>query len=259
MAEIIEDLDEVVDIENVVSAPAVEEVIEELPEKFKGKTPKDIADSYVNLERELGRKAQEIGELRQLTDQILRQQISQPQTKPSEPELDDTDFFVDPKAAIEKAVASHPKIRQFEEQTRFSIQQQQQAKAQRAEQAFKEKHGDFEDILKEEDFQKWVTSSPVRQQLFAQANANYDFYAGDELFSTYKELRKVKQAQKEKQADETKASLRAASMPSGVSGQESSVKVYRRADLIRLKMTDPSRYDAMSDEILKAYSEGRVK
>ena len=40
---------------------------------------------------------------------------------------------------------------------------------------------------------------------------------------------------------------------------ESSKRVYRRADLIRLKMTDPSRYEALSDEIMQAYAEGRVK
>jgi len=40
---------------------------------------------------------------------------------------------------------------------------------------------------------------------------------------------------------------------------ETTRKVYRRADLIRLKMRDPGKYDAMSDEIMAAYSEGRVK
>ena len=36
-------------------------------------------------------------------------------------------------------------------------------------------------------------------------------------------------------------------------------KVYRRADIIKLMKTDPERYNALSDEILKAYAEGRVK
>ena len=36
-------------------------------------------------------------------------------------------------------------------------------------------------------------------------------------------------------------------------------KIYRRADLIRLKVTDPKRYDDLADEIYQAYSEGRVK
>ena len=47
----------------------------ELPSKFKGKSITDIVSSYENLEKELGRKGQEIGELRQLTDQILKQQL----------------------------------------------------------------------------------------------------------------------------------------------------------------------------------------
>jgi hypothetical protein len=35
--------------------------------------------------------------------------------------------------------------------------------------------------------------------------------------------------------------------------------VYRRADLIKLRMTDPDRYMQLSDEIMQAYAEGRVK
>lgn len=258
MAEIIDNLNDELEQEfNEITQPK-EEVVDDIPEKFKGKSAKEIADSYVNLERELGRKAQEVGELRQLTDQVLKQQIAQP-TKTVEPELEDADFFVDPKAAIERAVASHPKIKAFEQQAQLSIQQQMAFKAKQAEIAFKEKHTDFQEVLQDKDFQEWVSSSPVRQQLFAQANDRYDYYAGDELFSTYKELRKVKQANQAKQADEVKATLKSASMPSGVSSSEPSTKVYRRADLIRLKMTDPNRYEAMGDEILKAYSEGRVK
>jgi hypothetical protein len=79
------------------------------------------------------------------------------------------------------------------------------------------------------------------------------------LLSTYKELRVVKQQQVAK-VDTTARdqSLKAASVDTGGSG-ETTRKVYRRADLIRLKMRDPVKYDAMSDEIMAAYSEGRVK
>ena len=52
--------------------------------------------------------------------------------------------------------------------------------------------------------------------------------------------------------------MRAATVDVGGTG-ESSRKVFRRADLIKLKMTDPARYDAMSDEIMAAYAEGRVR
>jgi hypothetical protein len=40
---------------------------------------------------------------------------------------------------------------------------------------------------------------------------------------------------------------------------EATKKIYRRADLIRLKMTDPDRYESLQPEIMRAYTEGRVK
>ena len=56
-----------------------EEVIQEeaeLPKKFQGKSSTEIVEAYENLEKELGRKGQEIGELRKLTDSYLQSQIS---------------------------------------------------------------------------------------------------------------------------------------------------------------------------------------
>lgn len=262
MPEIIDDLNKELELDQELKQQPEEEVIEEevIPEKFKGKSSKEIAESYVNLEKELGRKAQEIGELRSLTDQILRQQISdKQQSKPVEPELTDEDFFVDPRVAINKAIENHPKIKQAEEFTTHFTQQAEIQKRMNAKKAFYDKHSDADQILQEQDFLDWVGSSPVRQRLFAQANNNYDFVAGDEIFSTYKELKKVKQANIQMKADEAKAGLKAAGVPSGSTSSESSTKVFRRADLIRLRMNDPARYEAMSEEILKAYSEGRVK
>ena len=52
--------------------------------------------------------------------------------------------------------------------------------------------------------------------------------------------------------------MKAATVDVGGSG-ETSRKVYRRADLIKLRMTDPDRYMALQDEIMSAYAQGRVK
>jgi hypothetical protein len=52
--------------------------------------------------------------------------------------------------------------------------------------------------------------------------------------------------------------MKAATVDVGGTG-ESSKKVYRRADLIKLRMTDPDRYMALQDEIMSAYAQGRVK
>ena len=85
----------------------------ELPDKFKGKSITDIVSSYENLEKELGRKGQEVGELRQLTDQILKQQLTTNQNgtnqEPQEEE-EEVDFFDNPDKAVSKAIENHPKF-----------------------------------------------------------------------------------------------------------------------------------------------------
>jgi hypothetical protein len=104
-----------------------------------------------------------------------------------------------------------------------------------------------------------VKASPIRLGLYARADGDFDYDSANELLTTYKELRGVKAQKSEKASDATRAkSMKAAQVDVGGSG-ESSKRVYRRADLIRLKMTDPARYDALNDEILTAYAEGRVK
>jgi hypothetical protein len=120
-------------------------------------------------------------------------------------------------------------------------------------------HPDFTQIVQDPDFANWVKSSPVRIGLYAKADGEFDYDSANELLSTYKQLRGVK-AKQTNDAGETqrKSNLKAATVDVGGSG-ESGKRVYRRADLIRLKMTDPNRYDALHDEILQAYADGRVK
>jgi hypothetical protein len=52
--------------------------------------------------------------------------------------------------------------------------------------------------------------------------------------------------------------LKAVAVDVGGSG-ESSKKIYRRADLIQLQLKDPERYAALSEEIMQAYMEKRVR
>ena len=79
------------------------------------------------------------------------------------------------------------------------------------------------------------------------------------LLSTFKQIRSVKTQQTQTNGEQVrKQSLKAAGVDTGGSG-ETSQKIYRRADLIRLRMTDPRRYEALSDDIMAAYAEGRVK
>ena len=78
-----------------------EEPASTIPDKFSGKSVEDIVKSYQNLEQELGRKSQEIGELRQLSDSFLKAEISRndtqtsPQTENSNSETEN-DFLKTP-------------------------------------------------------------------------------------------------------------------------------------------------------------------
>ena len=226
---------------------------DELPEKYRGKSVKDIVRMHQEAEKLAGRHAQELGELRSITDEYIKTSLkaSPTQTKESD---DETDFFVDPRTAVKKVIENDPEIKKLRATT-------QQLEAQANLRALEQKHSDYKDLISDPAFGEWVQKSKYRMQLFRQADANWDFESADELFSTWKEIHGAKNTSREDTAKERKEAVRKAATPSGgtapVAGD--SRKVYRRADLIRLQQTDPARYAALQPEIMKAYQEGRVR
>lgn len=227
---------------------------EDLPEKYRGKSAKEIARMHQEAEKMIGKHSSEVGELRQYVDSFIKTQLTAKQAPvQSEPVVDDVDFYVDPKKAVEKAVESHPAIQ-------TAKQLAEQTAKQQALQAIAAKHPDMTDIVRNQEFLNWVGASPVRKSLFVAANNNYDLYAADELLSTWKERSGVVQSTKDTMKADQQQQLRAASTGSAKSsGEPSPKKIYRRADIIKLMQTDPDRYEALSGEIFKAYQEGRVK
>ena len=97
-------------------------------------------------------------------------------------------------------------------------------------------------------------------QMF-QAADSYNFDAANELLSNWKDRSMISKTQEVKQQAEVsrKDALKAGSTESRASsGSNAGGKTYRRADLIRLKMEDPTRYESLEDDIFAAYAEGRV-
>jgi len=231
---------------------AQQEEEHELPKKFQGKSATEIAEAYDNLEKELGRKGQEIGELRKLTDSYLQSQLST-QTKQTTT-TEEVDFYDNPEQAVRQIIDNHPRFREFAEQNQ---KQQASLTAQQLEKA----HPDFQEVIGDGEFQEWVNGSKIRQRMYKDADS-YDFDSANELLTTWKERQMISKTQ-EVNAD--KKSKRAVAMKTGegvsrASGESTAgKKIYRRADLIRLKTTDPTRYDNLADEIYQAYAEGRVK
>lgn len=248
--EIEEEVDEVVD-----ETPEEEEV-STLPEKFKGKTAEEIAESYLHVEKELGRKNNEVGELRKLADDFIRQQLSVDNSPTSnavkEKNVDVDTLLDDPTKAINDVVDDNPRLKALEDELR-------KARIAENKKAFESKHADWQDLLATEDFQKWVTQSTVRQKMLIEADRNYDYDVADELFSLYKQVRGVAVTEaKEKAETKRKAGLKKAGGERSNSGATTK-KVFLRKDLIRMKIEDPQRYEAMEPDILKAYQEGRVR
>jgi hypothetical protein len=229
----------------------IEPASDDIPDKYRGKQLSDIIKMHQEAEKLIGKQAQEVGEVRKLADELIKQNLagkSQP-IKEEEPEVD---FFENPQAAVRKTVDNHPDVL-------AARQASQEFKKMQIQQKLAQEHPDFGQIVQDADFVNWVKSSPVRIGLYAKADGEYDYDSANELLSTYKQLKGVK-AKQTSDAGETqrKSNLKAASVDVGGTG-ESGKRVYRRADLIRLKMTDPNRYDALSEEIMAAYAEGRVK
>jgi len=224
-----------------------------LPDKFKGKSTEDIVNSYTQLEQEFGRRNNEVGELRKLTDELLNLQLSENKEK-DEPdyELNVDNLLDNPQEAISKAVENHPKFKQFEEAQRTASVSQAKA-------SFQEKHPDWQNLVSSEDFVSWIKESPVRTNMYQEADKNFDFAVGDELFTTYKALRgQANNDATEEKSDNARQALKKASVERG-SGQSTTKKVYRRTDLINLKLSNPAKYAAMEPEIMKAYAEKRVR
>ena len=252
-------------IENEDESPSELEVVEEqqqaklseteqlsdVPNFYRDKSLEDVIKMHQEANKLIDRQGKEVGEIRKLADELIKQNLSS-NKQPIKEEAPEVDFFENPKEAIRQTVDNHPDVVAGRQAAHdFKRMQIQQKLAQ--------EHPDYGQVASDPDFANWVKSSPIRINLFAKADGEFDYDSANELLTTYKQLRGVKAKQTSDAGEATrKTNLKAAGVDIGGSG-ESGKRVYRRADLIRLKMTDPNRYEALSDEIMQAYAEGRVK
>ena len=237
-------------------APAEPEVEapseEDLPEKYKGKSASDIARMHQELEKRLGQQSSEVGELRRHFDDYVQSNVQAQQSAPEV--VEEVDFFADPNAAMAKAIENHPTLKQAQQVAAEMAKSQALAK-------LKASHPDMNDVLSDGGFKEWVSGSPIRRELYQQADAQYDFAAADELITLYKErqgvVKQTAKVEKQHQKNEVKKASTgtARSNPEGATSK----KIYRRRDIIELMNSDPKRYEALLPEIMKAYEEKRVK
>lgn len=260
MAKIIEERTEVTEDQETQETPE-ETTLEhqenqeepEIPQKYQGKSTAEIIRMHQEAEKLLGKQSSEVGELRKVVDDYIQTQLSEQAPQQQEAEQEEIDFFSEPDKAVARAIDNHPKIKEAEKISNQYRQSTAMAELQK-------RHPDMQSILQDNKFAEWIKGSKIRQQLFVQADQQYDYEAADELFTTWKERQQVVNQTAATEKNERKKAVKAASTGNARgSGEQSAKKVYRRSDIIKLMKEDPERYMSLSNEIMKAYSEGRVR
>jgi len=228
----------------------------EVPEKYAGKSLEDVIGMHLNAEKVLGKQGQEVGQQRQLIQQLMEQSQASQTAEPVEDAVSFEDsFYDDPAKAVNSAIENHPEIVKAREGNAKSAQKANLTQLEAT-------HPDFMDIVGDNDFQKWVGESGIRTELFRKADAYYDFNAANELLGTGKQTSMIGKTQelKAQPKKSRQKAMRQTSSETRSSGDSvGGKKMYRSSDLIALQRTHPDRYEALGDEILLAYSEGRVK
>jgi hypothetical protein len=238
--------------ETEAESPQEDEDTFTLPDKFQNKSAEEIAKSYTELEKELGRKNNEVGELRKLTDQYIHQELARrtvDDPKESEPSIGFDELVDDPDKVLGSVVDR--KLKRVDE--RF-----ERYEAQIRAEKFMQNNPDYLEIGQSQEFLNWANASPYRARQFNLANAG-DFDAAEDLLGIYRDqVKSLQKAAKQGEKVKRDKALSDATVETAGSG-ETSGKTFKRADLMKLRMQDPEKYWAMADEIQKAYAEGRVR
>lgn len=223
---------------------------DDLPEKYRGKTAKDIALMHQEAEKLIGRQGSEVGELRKVVDDFIKAQTSK-DLKTVETDVSDEDIFVDPKSAINKMVDNHPAVKEAHQAAILMRKQEVLGKLQT-------EYPNLYETVNSEAFKEWVKGSKVRTELMVRAESAMDYDSAKELLETWNERQQIAKKVTETSKLDRDSQLKAADTSVSSSTESVPKKKYRRSDIIQLMKTDPKRYNAMSAEIMAAYAEGRV-
>jgi hypothetical protein len=230
-----------------------------VPDKYRGKSLLDVISMHRNAESELGRVYNDLGTQRKLTDRLLdlKRETDLTANQPQKVKVSRDEILSDdPTASIERVIDA--RLKPITDRLEQGLQQ---VAVNSAETAFISKHPDYQQVAADPAFSKWVAQSNLRVRS-AQAAKAGDFGAADDLLTEFKASKTT--AKREENRDVDLEAARNASLESGNAPDNAARgkgKIYKRADLIKLRMDDPDTYysDDYQAVIMKAYAEGRVK
>jgi len=240
---------------------------DELPEKYQGKSASEIARMHINAEKRLSQMGNELGSLRSLTDQVLnlkKENVAVPET-PRKPVTVD-EIFANPDKAILETIGTSDVARKADD----AVARADNIEKQLALRDFESKHPSYKDDLSDTTFQDWVSGNSARVELFRRADG-FDVTSADALWQMWDEYKQLKDvtSKREKAQERRQDVLKAGKTVADASTeQRPSGPTYSRAKLMELQMKAHSgdlsarmkwNDSVFQDELLKAYSEGRVR
>ena len=235
--------------EKVVKQP-VEETIEDTPEKYRGKSAKEVIEMHQAAEKLIGKQGSEVGELRRVVDDFIQTQTSK-ESQTTETEVAPEDFYENPAQNVKREIDNHPAIKEAKQ---AALEMKRSSTLTRLNAEYPE----LESTVQDPAFAEWIKSSKVRSELYNRAEVHFDYDAAKELLGNWTDKQeRITKVEKSSKIDKDNQ-LKVASVGSEGNNEPVSKKKYRRSDIIKLMQTDPDKYDALSDEIMAAYQEGRV-
>lgn len=256
--------------------PAVDQAPDgfQMPEKFKDKSPEEIAKSYVELESFHGRQvndlSNEVSHYRNLTDRFLsieekRQndlQSAGPQTQ--EIEIDPAEFLQNPRRVMDEYYESRKA-----QDTEYKVLENRlnQIEGQLGQASMHQAHPDAQQVFASPEFAQWLQSNPQRAMLAQSAVQSGNTDLATYLLSEYKERQSLSQPSQvvtqdplaAQQQNEIQAAQEVSTETSSTGNTAGESKPrFSRAKLVNLKINNPDEYERMNDQIVLAYHEGRV-
>jgi hypothetical protein len=228
----------------------------EIPEKYAGKSMEEVIEMHQQSEKLMSKQSNEVGEQRKLIQSLIDAQNKATEAAPPEETVTQEDnFFTDPVNAVNKAIENHPDVIKAREERMGNMQTHNLAALDKA-------YPNWQETVQDSAFQKFIGDSAARTEMFRLADTEYRSDLAIELFDWYSSTEMSKKTQEAKAEEKTKiqSNLKKTSSETRSSGDSvGGKKIYRRADLINLQVSDPNRYASLADEIHSAYAEGRVK
>ena len=182
--------------------PVDPEPEDELPEKYRGKSAAEIVAMHQEAERRMSEQGNELSNLRSTLDAMALQSSTANELEP-EP-ITEADFFSDPTNTVNRAIESHPALRQAQEMAQKMAYAQGLATLQK-------RHPDLQDVVGSEKFKEWVQASSARMARYQRADQMGDVEEADDLISTFKQLNKVEATTKEASKKAQKQAVKSAS------------------------------------------------